>query len=161
MLVWTTSSGFSAQRARTILGGTTRLALEHPWGVEISSGATPIFQRGESSKVIGSTPSGSRTEVGRRQEVRMVRLNGLRRVVWAVCVTVATLGITARPASAQDADPNTGALTVTGGIDFTNAYLFRGIPQDETKVIVWPYADLGIAVLLRRRVKSVGQLALE
>lgn len=87
----------------------------------------------------------------------MVRLIGLRQVVRAVFATVATLGITVTPVLAQNADPNAGALTVTGGIDFTNAYLFRGIPQDDTRVIMWPYADLG-AVLSSSdgAVKSVG-----
>ena len=51
------------------------------------------------------------------------------------------------PAWAQAAsDPNPGNLTITGGIDFLNAYLFRGIPQDDTGVITWPYGDLGIAL---------------
>ena len=51
-------------------------------------------------------------------------------------------------ASAQSADPNKGAITITGGIDFVNAYHFRGIPQDEGTFgsIFWPYADLGITL---------------
>lgn len=43
-------------------------------------------------------------------------------------------------------DPNPGNLTLTAGIDYTTAYLFRGIPQDDTGVILWPYGDLGIAL---------------
>ena len=55
--------------------------------------------------------------------------------------------LTAVPAWAQgSADPNPGNLTLTGGIDFLNAYLFRGIPQDDTGVVMWPYGDLGIAL---------------
>jgi hypothetical protein len=51
------------------------------------------------------------------------------------------------PAWAQAAsDPNPGNLTITGGFDFLNAYLFRGIPQDDTGVIMWPSGDLGIAL---------------
>jgi hypothetical protein len=50
------------------------------------------------------------------------------------------------PAAAQDADPNPGAITVAGAFDLTNAYMFRGIPQDESGVIFWPYFDLGLAV---------------
>jgi hypothetical protein len=59
------------------------------------------------------------------------------------------LGLGASPAWSQDsapADPNPGNLTLTGGIDFLNAYLFRGIPQDDTGVVMWPYADLGVAL---------------
>lgn len=64
--------------------------------------------------------------------------------------------VTAAPAAAQD-DPNPGALSLTGGIDFLNAYYFRGIPQDESGVIVWPYVDLGFAVFSGDgALKSVG-----
>jgi hypothetical protein len=62
-------------------------------------------------------------------------------------VGAALLCLTAVPAWAQgSADPNPGNLTLTGGIDFLNAYLFRGIPQDDTGVVMWPYGDLGIAL---------------
>jgi hypothetical protein len=51
------------------------------------------------------------------------------------------------PASAQDPpDPNPGNITFTGSVDFLNTYMFRGIRQDDTKLIVWPAADLGLAV---------------
>jgi hypothetical protein len=53
----------------------------------------------------------------------------------------------AAPASAQNApDPNPGNLTFTGSFDFLNTYMFRGIRQDDTKLIMWPAADLGMAV---------------
>lgn len=52
----------------------------------------------------------------------------------------------ATPASAQSTDPNTGAMTLTANFDVVNAYMFRGIPQDESRVIMWPSADLGIAL---------------
>jgi hypothetical protein len=54
--------------------------------------------------------------------------------------------VLAAPASAQSTDPNTGAMTLTANFDFVNAYMFRGIPQDESRVIMWPSADLGIAL---------------
>jgi hypothetical protein len=64
--------------------------------------------------------------------------------------TLASIGLVtamAVPASAQGAaDPNPGALTISGAFEFTNAYMFRGIPQDESGVIMWPYFDLGIAL---------------
>jgi hypothetical protein len=54
---------------------------------------------------------------------------------------------TASPALAQGSvDPNPGAITFTGGFDFANAYFFRGIPQDDTGVVMWPSADLGFAL---------------
>jgi hypothetical protein len=56
----------------------------------------------------------------------------------------------AAPASAQEAaapsDPNPGNLTFTGSMDFLNTYMFRGIRQDDTKVIMWPALDLGMSV---------------
>jgi hypothetical protein len=53
----------------------------------------------------------------------------------------------ATPAAAQDADdPNPGAITISGAIDFTNAYMFRGIRQDDEGLITWPYFDLGLAL---------------
>jgi hypothetical protein len=54
---------------------------------------------------------------------------------------------TASPARAQGStDPNPGALTLSGGFDFANAYFFRGIFQDDTGVVMWPYGDLGFAL---------------
>ena len=44
------------------------------------------------------------------------------------------------------ADPNPGNLTCVGNVDFTNAYMFRGIRQDDTKVIIQPSAELDIAL---------------
>ena len=49
------------------------------------------------------------------------------------------------PAYAQN-DPNPGNLTFIGNIDFTNAYMFRGIRQDDTRVIAQPSAELDIAL---------------
>ena len=36
-------------------------------------------------------------------------------------------------------------------MDASNAYLFRGIPQDDTGLILWPAADLGVAFSSGRR----------
>ena len=54
----------------------------------------------------------------------------------------------AAPARAQTAaaDPNPGNLTFIGNTDFTNAYMFRGIRQDDTRIIVQPSAELDIAL---------------
>ncbi|HKE83230.1 MAG TPA: hypothetical protein VKB50_05735 [Vicinamibacterales bacterium] len=61
----------------------------------------------------------------------------------AVALSMATTPLRAQGTSA---DPNLGNLKLTSGFDVTNAYLFRGIPQDDTGVIMWPYADLGITL---------------
>ena len=82
------------------------------------------------------------------------------RAAWRIGVSALAatgLMITAAPASAQDSGPNSGALTFAGAIDFTNAYMFRGIPQDESGVIMWPYFDLGFGLFEGDGgVKSVG-----
>jgi hypothetical protein len=43
-------------------------------------------------------------------------------------------------------DPNTGALTFTGGLDVPSKYVFRGLVQEaDSKLTLFPYGDLGIA----------------
>jgi hypothetical protein len=76
-----------------------------------------------------------------------------------LCVLVCGLSAaTASSARAQGSgDPNPGAVTLTGGFDVTNAYFFRGIPQDDTGVVMWPYGDLGFALFSGSGgLKSVG-----
>ena len=74
----------------------------------------------------------------------MSRVMNVTRVAAAVGAAAALLS--AAPASAQSTDPNPGAMTLTANVEFVNAYMFRGIPQDESRVIMWPSADLGIAL---------------
>jgi hypothetical protein len=65
-----------------------------------------------------------------------------------VAATCTTLILASTPAMAQDAqaaDPNPGALTIAGSIDFLNQYMFRGIRQNSTGFATWPAVDLGIA----------------
>jgi hypothetical protein len=47
---------------------------------------------------------------------------------------------------APEASAPSKTLTVTTGLDFTSAYLFRGIPQHSGGTIAQPYGDLGIAL---------------
>jgi len=65
-----------------------------------------------------------------------------------VCLVMGLLvAAAAPPALAQGSgDPNPGAVTLTAGFDFANAYFFRGIPQDDTGVVMWPSGDLGFAL---------------
>ena len=46
----------------------------------------------------------------------------------------------AAEATAQTA-PNRGRITFVGGLDFANTYMFRGLRQDDTRLIMWPYAE--------------------
>ena len=68
------------------------------------------------------------------------------RVGFSVLSVSVVLTSSSSQALAQEVDPNPGAITLTGGMDVVNAYMFRGILQDDTKVISWPFADIGIAL---------------
>ena len=50
------------------------------------------------------------------------------------------LAVCAAPAAAQ----NNPKVALTGGLDFSNRYLFRGIRQNAGEVSIWPFADVGI-----------------
>src|SRR5438477_2876115 len=62
------------------------------------------------------------------------------------------VGMLSGAAAAQDAPkpdapkPNSGKMTLTAAYDFSNVYMFRGIRQDDTKLIMWPAADLNISL---------------
>ncbi len=50
-------------------------------------------------------------------------------------------------ASAQDPDPNPGAITLTTGVDFPSVYFFRGIRQEaDPKFTMFAFGDVGIAL---------------
>lgn len=59
--------------------------------------------------------------------------------------------VVAAPAFAQraaTADPNPGAITLTAGLDAPTLYYFRGIRQEsEPRITLWPYGDVGIALM--------------
>jgi hypothetical protein len=70
----------------------------------------------------------------------------LGRIALAGCAAMTMVALSSPAALAQEAaDPNPGALTLSGGYDFLNQYMFRGIRQNSTEVAMWPWADLGIA----------------
>ena len=63
------------------------------------------------------------------------------RVMMSVALSAGILGVFAAPAAAQDPQ-----VAVTGGLDFTNRYMFRGIRQNGSGIAIWPFADVGIPV---------------
>jgi len=73
--------------------------------------------------------------------VRTMRCSG-NALLGAACLVACI----AAPAAAQSVDPNPGALTISGFTDLANAYMFRGIRQEDENLIVWPSFDLGIAL---------------
>jgi hypothetical protein len=71
-----------------------------------------------------------------------------RRALRAGLASVALALMTTGSAFAQTPpDPNTGAITFTGGLDVPTKYVFRGIVQEaDSKLTLFPYGDLGIAL---------------
>src|SRR5687767_10546343 len=54
-------------------------------------------------------------------------------------MAVLAVALSASPAWAQDPPP----VVVTGGLDLTNQYNFRGIRQNTDGLSIWPYVDFG------------------
>jgi hypothetical protein len=91
----------------------------------------------------------------------MFSIRGVRRATTAVAAATLMLGLSGTRAWAQDtaaaSDPNPGAITITGNIDFLNQYMFRGIRQNSTGMAIWPSFDLGLAAYSGEGgLKSVG-----
>ena len=91
----------------------------------------------------------------------MFSIRGVRRATTVVAAATLMLGLSGSSAwaqaAAEPADPNPGALTITGNIDFLNQYMFRGIAQNSTGMAIWPAFDLGIAAYSGEGgLKSVG-----
>lgn len=49
-------------------------------------------------------------------------------------------------ATAQETGPNTGAISLSASLDWTNEYWFRGIPQEDQGFIIQPGFDVGVAL---------------
>ncbi len=69
-------------------------------------------------------------------------------VAAAAVLALSTMG----PAMAAEgemmapADPNTGKISLSAGVDFTTEYWFRGIFQEDQGFIAQPYVDVGINI---------------
>jgi hypothetical protein len=63
-------------------------------------------------------------------------------VIFALGTAAAVI---AAPASAQQSTPaDTRTVAITGVLDVRNAYMFRGVRQDDTGVITWPAAEIAL-----------------
>lgn len=71
--------------------------------------------------------------------------SGLRTPAIAGAALVVALAV-ASPAQAQDPDPNGGAIRISAATDFTQAYMFRGIRQDDRRLMVQPAVALGVVL---------------
>jgi len=64
--------------------------------------------------------------------------------VLALLTCFASTAAAQAPAAPSTIDRNRGNITLTSSFDFVNAYMFRGLRQDDTRLIMWPTADAGI-----------------
>ena len=63
-------------------------------------------------------------------------------------VVLAVVAVQASSAAAQGtSNPNGGNIALSASFDITNAYLFRGLRQDDTGLIMWPAADVGVRLV--------------
>jgi hypothetical protein len=77
--------------------------------------------------------------------IRVSRGLALAGAMLLVLLSTTAAAQTPAPAAAPP-DPNSGALTFTGGLDVPTKYIFRGISQEaDSKLTLFPYGDLGIA----------------
>ena len=78
---------------------------------------------------------------------------------FSILLTVALVSVTTSQAAAQTSrpEPKPGAVTVAAGTDVVSSYMFRGFRQDDTKIITWPYGELGLTLYAGDgALKSVG-----
>jgi hypothetical protein len=68
-------------------------------------------------------------------------MKGLRCFALGMALIPSTAAF-AQDDAAEPDDPNTGAMRVTGGIDITTAYFFRGYLQEDQGIILQPFANL-------------------
>jgi len=71
-----------------------------------------------------------------------------RRLVVGFAFAASLLNGRATAWAQAGSNPNTGAITFTGGLDTASVYVFRGFVQEtDPKITLLPYGDLGIAVM--------------
>jgi hypothetical protein len=75
--------------------------------------------------------------------LKAMRPSAMAALVFAACVPAMVSAQTIGPAQAPF-DPNPGKVSLTATYDFTNAYMFRGLRQDDTRVIMFPFAEARI-----------------
>jgi hypothetical protein len=62
----------------------------------------------------------------------------------AACSPTFVAAQTIAPPAQTAFDPNPGKVSLAAAYDFTNAYMFRGLRQDDTRVIMFPFAEARI-----------------
>ncbi len=78
-----------------------------------------------------------------RNVLRKARLGVIGVLVHAAFVPAFAAAQTAAPPQTT-VDPTPGRISLAAAYDFTNAYMFRGLRQDDTRVIMFPSAEARI-----------------
>src|SRR5215510_5907432 len=74
-----------------------------------------------------------------------VRLSRMVVLVTVMCMPAIAIAQTIEPAQTA-LDPNPGKVSLAATYDFTNAYMFRGLLQDDTRLIMFPFAEARIGL---------------
>lgn len=61
-------------------------------------------------------------------------------------LVAAALGVPTAAAAQSPVGPDPGKISLVGGFDVTNAYMFRGLRQDDTRVIMFPFVEASVDV---------------
>jgi hypothetical protein len=69
-----------------------------------------------------------------------------RVVIGASLLALAGLVCDTTVSHAQSAGPNTGKISLRAGVDFTTAYMFRGILQEDEDFIAQPFGEITITL---------------
>lgn len=77
----------------------------------------------------------------------LISQRNIRRRTQAVLVAVALVAPSAAAAQGPGSvGPDPGKISLVGGFDITNAYMFRGLRQDDTRVIMFPFVEASVDV---------------
>lgn len=74
-----------------------------------------------------------------------VRLSRMVVLATFMCMPAIAIAQTIEPAQTA-LDPNPGKVSLAATYDFTNAYMFRGLLQDDTRLIMFPFAEARIGL---------------
>jgi hypothetical protein len=95
----------------------------------------------------GTLSSGS-SHIQQRINMSSILTAGRRRVC---SLALMTLGVLTAPVFAQAPAPaSSDAVAVVAGIDIASQYIFRGVRQNATGVVVWPMAGVNVRILSNR-----------
>src|ERR1041384_5515377 len=90
-------------------------------------------------------PAGPTASSRRRSEGRITMTSFPTHRIYCCAIVAALATVTAIPAFAQQARTgDSERISVAGGLDFRNAYMLRGVRQDDTDTISWPSAEVGL-----------------